>query len=42
MTDADMATEAAKATALSTKQALAVQALNIGNAQSGLLLRLFR
>jgi len=42
MTDADMATEATTAKALSTKEALAVQALNIGNAQSGLLLKLFR
>ena len=42
MTDADMATEAATDKALQTKQALAVQALNIGNAQSGLLLQLFR
>ncbi|MGZ3305098.1 MAG: flagellin N-terminal helical domain-containing protein [Asticcacaulis sp.] len=42
MTDADMAKEAATAKALQAKQALAVQALNIGNAQSGLLLQLFR
>ncbi len=42
MTDADMGTEAATAKALATRQALAVQALNIGNSQSGLLLRLFQ
>jgi len=41
MTDADLGTEAATAKALQTRQALAVQALNIGNNQSGLLLRLF-
>jgi len=42
MTDADMSAEAAKAQAIQTRQALAVQALNIGNAQSGLLLQLFK
>jgi flagellin-like hook-associated protein FlgL len=41
MTDADLGAEAATAKALATKQALAVQALSIGNSQSGLLLRLF-
>jgi len=41
MTDADMGAEAATAKALQTRQALAMQALNIGNSQSGLLLRLF-
>lgn len=42
VTDADMGKEAANAQAIQTKQALAVQALNIGNAQSGLLLQLFK
>ncbi len=42
MTDADLGKEAAQDKALQTKQALAVQALNIGNSQSGLLLQLFR
>jgi len=42
MTDADMATVSMTATALATRQALAVQALSIGNAQSGLLLQLFK
>ncbi len=42
MTDADLGAEAAMGKALATKQALAVQALGIGNAQPGLLLQLFR
>ena len=42
MTDADMGKEAATAQAIQTRQALAVQAMSIGNAQSGLLLRLFQ
>ncbi len=42
MTDADMGKEAATAQSIQTRQALAMQALNIGNAQPGLLLQLFK
>ena len=42
MTDADLGTVSAQQQALATRQALAVQALNIGNAQSGILLQLFK